>query len=100
MEGAGMLPNLKTALAVRDVRQIELARELNISPDLLSRIVRGWTAPSAALRVSIADFLDTDEGWLFEQDVQIPVRGIHSPLAQKPSLKRTCRAQEPAGIQG
>ena len=74
-----MLPNLKTALAVRDVRQIELAREINISAELLSRIVRGWTTPSSALRARIADFLDADEGWLFARDVAIPVRANRCP---------------------
>jgi transcriptional regulator with XRE-family HTH domain len=59
-----MLANLKTAIAARGLRQIELAQKLHISSDFLSRVVRGWTKPSADLRVRIAEVLQADETWL------------------------------------
>lgn len=67
-----MLANLKTAIAARGLRQIELAHKLAIPSDFLSRIVRGWTKPSAELRVRIAEVLQADEGWLFSANVVIP----------------------------
>jgi len=67
-----MLANLKTAIAARGFRQIELAQKLDIPSDFLSRIVRGWTKPSPDLRVRIAEVLQADEGWLFSANVVIP----------------------------
>jgi transcriptional regulator with XRE-family HTH domain len=69
-----MLLNLKVTIAARGFRQIEFARKQDISSDLLSRIVRGWTVPSGALRRQIAKALNADENWLFSSDVQIPPR--------------------------
>jgi transcriptional regulator with XRE-family HTH domain len=67
-----MLANLKTAIAARGFRQIELAQKLDIPSDFLSRVVRGWTKPSADLRVRIAEVLQADESWLFSVNVVIP----------------------------
>ena len=80
-----MLANLKMALAARGIRQIELARELDISADLLSRIVRGWTVPNATLRARIADFLATEAAWLFEKEVTIPAK-----TSRRRSVAREC----------
>ena len=74
-----MLPNLKMALAVRGMRQIELAQKLGVASDLLSRIVRGWSEPSVELRVRIAEVLQADEGWLFSANVVIPAPRVRSP---------------------
>ena len=71
-----MLANLKTAIAARGLRQIELAQKLNIPSDFLSRIVRGWTKPSAELRVRIAEVLQADESWLFSANVVIPAPSV------------------------
>jgi transcriptional regulator with XRE-family HTH domain len=67
-----MLANLKTAIAARGRRQIELAQKLDIPSDFLSRIVRGWVKASPELRLRIAEELHADEGWLFSDDVTIP----------------------------
>jgi transcriptional regulator with XRE-family HTH domain len=67
-----MLLNLKVTIAARGFRQIEFARKLDISSDLLSRIVRGWTKPSTELRERIAETLQADEGWLFSAAIVIP----------------------------
>ena len=69
-----MLPNLKMTIAARGFCQIELARKLDISSDLLSRIVRGWTVPTGDLRHKIADALEADENWLFSRNIRIPRR--------------------------
>lgn len=69
-----MLFNLKVTIAARGFRQIEFAQKQGISSDLLSRIVKGWTSPTGALRRKIAEALDTDESWLFSSDVKIPPR--------------------------
>jgi transcriptional regulator with XRE-family HTH domain len=67
-----MLANLKTAIAARGLRQIELAQKLQIPSDFLSRIIRSWAKPNAELRVKIAEVLQADEGWLFSANVVIP----------------------------
>ena len=67
-----MLLNLKVTIAARGFRQIEFARKQNISSDLLSRIVRGWTVPTGTLRRQIAKALNADEHWLFSSDFKIP----------------------------
>lgn len=76
-----MLPNLKTTLAVRGIRQIELAQQLGISSDLLSRIVRGWTKPGGSLRTRISEALNADESWLFSTVAEIP-QPIHTKSSE------------------
>ena len=79
-----MLANLKMALAVRGMLQIELAQKLEVSPDLVSRIVRGWTEPSQELRSRIAEVVQADEGWLFLSDIRIP-----APQVRRLPTRRT-----------
>jgi transcriptional regulator with XRE-family HTH domain len=67
-----MLANLKTALAARRVRQIDLALELKISPSLLSEIINGRREPNLSLRARIAEALQADERWLFACITRIP----------------------------
>jgi transcriptional regulator with XRE-family HTH domain len=67
-----MLANLKTALAARRVRQIDLALELKISPSFLSEILNERRQPNPSLRARIAEALDADERWLFACITRIP----------------------------
>ena len=67
-----MLPNFKTALAVRGLKQVDLAFELKIPPSTISEIVQGWRHPDALTRTRIARRLGADEEWLFCKFVQIP----------------------------
>jgi hypothetical protein len=68
-----MLSNLRTALAVRNLRQVDLAiHTLKIPPSVLSEIIRGRRKASTELRRKIAESLDADEHWLFEPVAEIP----------------------------
>jgi transcriptional regulator with XRE-family HTH domain len=67
-----MLSNLKTALAARRVRQVDLAIELKISPSLLSEIVNGRRSAEPSLRAHLAEILKADEDWLFDRTIHIP----------------------------
>jgi transcriptional regulator with XRE-family HTH domain len=67
-----MLPNLKAALAVRGMKQVDLAYELRIPASTLSEIVHERRRPDASIRCQIAQRLDADEKWLFASLVQIP----------------------------
>jgi transcriptional regulator with XRE-family HTH domain len=69
-----MLSNFKTALAVRGVKQVDLAYELRIPASTLSEIVHGRRRPDASTRKRIAARLDVDEKWLFSRVVEIPKR--------------------------
>jgi transcriptional regulator with XRE-family HTH domain len=67
-----MLSNLKAALAVRGMKQVDLAYELRIPASTLSEIVHERRRPDASIRWQIAQRLDADEKWLFASLVQIP----------------------------
>jgi transcriptional regulator with XRE-family HTH domain len=67
-----MLANVKAALAARQVRQIDLALELKISPGILSEIVNGRRQANPSLRARIATALHADERWLFSCIKRIP----------------------------
>jgi transcriptional regulator with XRE-family HTH domain len=69
-----MLVNIKTALAVRGMKQVDLAYELRIPASTLSEIVHERRRPDASTRRRIATRLDADEKWLFSRLVQIPMR--------------------------
>jgi transcriptional regulator with XRE-family HTH domain len=80
-----MLSNLRTALAARNLRQVDLAiQTLKIPPSVLSEIIRGRRKASAELRRKIAEVLQADEVWLFKPVVKIPIRGRSAdPLLSK-----------------
>jgi transcriptional regulator with XRE-family HTH domain len=67
-----MLPNLKAALAVRGMKQVDLAYELRIPASTLSEIVHERRRPDASIRWRIAKKLDVDEKWLFSTLVKMP----------------------------
>jgi len=68
-----MLMNLKAALLVRRVRQAELAVQLKISTGFLSEVIRGRKQLAPHLRTRAAEFLEADEGWLFDETKFVPV---------------------------
>jgi transcriptional regulator with XRE-family HTH domain len=70
--GIFMLPNFKAVLAVRGVRQIDLALRLKIDPCLLSKVINGRTPASLDLQEKLAQALGVDAGWLFERTINIP----------------------------
>lgn len=67
-----MLPNFKTILAVKRIRQVDLAQSLKISPTVLSEIINGRRQADASLRSRLAASLKVDEGWLFSTLTKIP----------------------------
>jgi transcriptional regulator with XRE-family HTH domain len=62
-----MYPNLKLEIFKRGLRQNHLAREVGINEVVLSKIIRGFRAPSASQRSLLAGYLKVDENWLFEK---------------------------------
>ncbi len=67
-----MYPNLKVQLWKSGIRQNRLAQMLGIDEAALSKIVNGYREPGAALRKSIAELLQSDEGWLFRRAERRP----------------------------
>ncbi len=67
-----MLTNLRTALAARRIKQVDLALSLKIAPSMLSEIICGRRQAEASLRSRIADALRADEAWLFCSVTRIP----------------------------
>lgn len=60
-----MLMNIKTALAARRLRQVDLALSLKIPPSTLSEIICGRRQADPLQRARIAEALRADEAWLF-----------------------------------
>jgi transcriptional regulator with XRE-family HTH domain len=67
-----MLANLKTAIALRAMTQVDLAQSLKISRTILSEIIHERRRADASLRARIATALRADETWLFSTVARIP----------------------------
>lgn len=76
-----MLANLKGALAVRKLKQVDLAVLLRVTPSLLSDVVNERRAADPSLRSRIAAALDADEAWLFASVTEIPAPGSCAEVA-------------------
>ena len=85
-----MLANLRKALAVRGMRQVELARKAGCAPTVLSEIINGWREANPTLRKRIAEILQADELWLFSTAGEIP-----APVA-KPEAAETVNSHPAA----
>jgi transcriptional regulator with XRE-family HTH domain len=62
-----MFPNLKLQIFRRGSQQNKLAKAVGIDETVLSKIIHGYRAPTAAQRRILASYLEADEGWLFER---------------------------------
>ena len=62
-----MYPNLKLQLWKTGMRQNRLANVLLIDETVLSKIINGFRQPSRDLQERIAQVLECDPSWLFEQ---------------------------------
>jgi len=67
-----LLSNLRTAIRVRGLKQIDLALTLRIDPTFLSQVINGRREANATVRFRIAEFLRADESWLFSTVTRIP----------------------------
>jgi transcriptional regulator with XRE-family HTH domain len=62
-----MFPNLKLKIFLRGSHQNRLAKSVGIDETVLSKIIHGYRKPTTTQRKLLADFLEADEAWLFEQ---------------------------------
>jgi transcriptional regulator with XRE-family HTH domain len=62
-----MYPNLKLAIFKRGIHQNLLSRDLGLNEAILSKIIRGNREPTGSQRQMLAQYLQADEGWLFER---------------------------------
>jgi transcriptional regulator with XRE-family HTH domain len=70
-----MYPNLKLQMWRSGIRQNRLARILKVDETILSRIVNGFRKPCPEMKARIAQVLNTDQDWLFEEiEWKIPTR--------------------------
>lgn len=68
-----MFPNLKLQIFRRGSHQNQLAKAVGIDETVLSKIIRGYRAPTATQRKILASYLAADEAWLFERhEVETP----------------------------
>ncbi len=68
-----MFPNLKLQIFRRGSHQNQLAKAVGIDETVLSKIIRGYRAPTATQRKILAGYLGADEAWLFERlEVEAP----------------------------
>ncbi len=68
-----MYPNLKLQLWKTGMRQNRLANVLLIDETVLSKIINGFRQPSRDLQERIANVLECDPDWLFEQNENLRV---------------------------
>jgi len=73
-----MYPNLKIQIFKRGLRQNNLARALGLDEAILSKIINGYREPSGGQRQVLAQYLQVDEGWLFEK---FEVNMVATPLS-------------------
>jgi transcriptional regulator with XRE-family HTH domain len=67
-----MFPNLKLQIFRRGRHQNQLAKAIGIDETVLSKIIRGYRAPTASQRKLLSTYLEADEAWLFERFENIP----------------------------
>ena len=80
-----MYLNIKVQVFKLGIRQNDVARELQITESMLSKIIHGYRQPSKTQRLQLARYLNAEESWLFEKydrTVAIaPIAGV--PAGQK-----------------
>ena len=62
-----MYPNHKLQIFRRGSHQNRLAKAVGIDETVLSKIIHGYRKPTPEQRKALAQFLEAEEGWLFEQ---------------------------------
>jgi transcriptional regulator with XRE-family HTH domain len=81
-----MYPNLKLQLWKTGMRQNRLANVLLIDETVLSKMINGFRHPSRDLQERIAQVLECDPDWLFEQNESLPeVTGLRNRAASPKS---------------
>jgi transcriptional regulator with XRE-family HTH domain len=66
-------PNLKLRVYTTGMRQNRLAKLVGIDEAYLSRIINGVRVPGKQMQEQIAQILDCDAEWLFQQaTIQVP----------------------------
>jgi transcriptional regulator with XRE-family HTH domain len=76
-----MFPNLKLKIFLRGSHQNRLAKSVGIDETVLSKIIHGFRKPTAEQRKRLAEFLEADEAWLFEQFEALPLRAEERTIA-------------------
>ena len=69
-----MLPNLILAIKDRGARHYDLAHTVKMSEAHFSRKLNGYDEFSPIEKKRIAEYLNTNEAWLFETTLRIPRR--------------------------
>jgi transcriptional regulator with XRE-family HTH domain len=75
-----MFPNLKLQIFRCGSHQNQLAKAVGIDETVLSKIIRGYRAPTVAQRKLLASYLEADENWLFERFETAQPRAAAGPL--------------------
>jgi transcriptional regulator with XRE-family HTH domain len=75
-----MLANVKTALAARGLRQVELAQAVGLPQSTLSEFIRGRRELAPHFLARIAETLQADPAWLFSRVTPIPGPRPKDPL--------------------
>lgn len=74
-----MYTNLRIQLWKAGIRQNRLAKILEMDETLLSRILNGYRQPSPELRKKLAEVLQADEAWLFEETEAVEPGDMERP---------------------
>lgn len=79
-----MFPNLKLQIFRRGSHQNRLAKAVGIDETVLSKIIHGYRKPTPEQRKLLAQFLEAEEAWLFEQfeAPRVPVEAGAAPTSR------------------
>lgn len=56
---------IKEILLKKNIKQVKMAKDINIVNTLLNMIINGWRKPNEEQRKKISDYLNVDENELF-----------------------------------
>ena len=66
-----MFTNLKLLIWRSRIHQNRMAQEMQMDEAVLSRIINGYREPTTEQRRKIALYLEADEDWLFDRDIEL-----------------------------
>ena len=79
---------LEQALAMRDMKPVDLARKTGIAPSTISQYRSGYSKPKDHRLVLIANALNVDPTWLMGIDVPIETESIDLSRLSESQYKR------------
>lgn len=88
----------KTALSIRGIKPVDLAKQMGISEATISQYRSGYAKPKEPRLVAIANILGVDPAWLMGLDVPMEPRQKHPGEMGQEAEKESLRIREAEAI--